>query len=107
MKGILQEIMKKNKIEGTPILKLATVKSLKVNKNLQKKIVKNSSPKIRHQKFVIKNSSPKITSQKLLHTLRKNTKKHRFPKEKVQNRKIRTILGKWTKRTKNNTNLGS
>ena len=29
----------KNKIEGTSILKLAMVKRLKVNKNLQKKIV--------------------------------------------------------------------
>ena len=36
---------RKNKIEGTPILKLAKVKRLKVNKNLQKKFVK----KIRHK----------------------------------------------------------
>ena len=44
-----------NKIKGTPILKLAMVERLKVNKNLTKKIVKKIV-----EKFVTKNSSKKF-----------------------------------------------
>ena len=47
-----------NKIEGTPILKLAMVKRLKVNKNLQKKIcqkfVKKFIKKSRQKKSVLR-----------------------------------------------------
>ena len=54
----------KNKIEGTPILKLAMVKRLKVNKNLQKitthkKIRQKICQKTR-KKFVKKNNKNKL-----------------------------------------------
>ena len=59
----------KNKIEGTPILKLAMVKRLKVNKNLPKKFVKNSSKNL-SKKNSSKNSSKKNSSIKFVKKIR-------------------------------------
>jgi hypothetical protein len=53
-----------NKIEGTPILKLAMVKILKVKKMFQKKIIKIFVKKIR-QKICQKNSLEKIRQKKI------------------------------------------
>ena len=54
------EVLRKNKIEGTPILKLAMVKRLEVKKNLQKikirqKICQNILKKYPSKKIIKKN----------------------------------------------------
>ena len=52
--GMDKEKQEKNKIEGTPILKLAMVKRLKVKKIFRKiKIRKNSSKKFKNSGIVL------------------------------------------------------
>ena len=83
----------KNKIKGTPILKLAIVKTSS-KKVRQKKFNKNSSTKIRQQKFINKNSSTKIRQQKFVKKfVKKIRKKIRYRLYRVYH--IELVQTKW------------